>query len=197
VRHFATEFRSGLHVQWIALAPLLAILLCACSALGVRHAPPSPPLLAPSSLGRSIDALQIVRGAHGDQEMAFQCVVEVDAQQLTVIGLSAQGQRLFSLRYDGEKLEAESTALAPTGLDPRRVLADLQLALWPIAALRQSFAGTPWKLGEPAPATRRLLRGGRLVAEVHYGGADPWQGPLWLSNFESGYSLSIESRPSQ
>lgn len=180
-----------------ALVPPMALLLSACSVLGVQEPSASPPLLSPSSLGRSVGALQVVRGAFGEQEMAFQCVVEVDAQHLTVVGLSAQGQRLFSLRYDGQKLATESTALAPAGLDPQRVLADLQLALWPLAALQQSFVDTAWDLSEPAPATRRLRREGRLVAEVHYGGADPWQGLLWLSNFESAYSLSIESRPLQ
>lgn len=181
----------------VPLVPLGALLLSACSVLGVHRAPASPPLLAPSSLGRSVDALQVVHGAHGGQELSFQCVVAVEPQQLTMVGLSAQGQRVFSLRYDGATLETESTVLAPPGLDPRRVLLDLQLALWPLAVLQQSFAGTPWELGEPAPATRRLRREGRLVAEVHYAGADPWQGRVWLSNFESGYSLSIESRPLQ
>jgi len=180
-----------------AFVLLVALLLSACGLLGVREPPTSPQLLPPSSLGRSVGVLQIVRGAYGEQDLAFQCVVEVNAQQLTMIGLSAQGQRLFSLRYDGEKLDVESSALAPPGLDPRRVLADLQLALWPLASLQQSFAGTPWHLSEPAPATRRLRREGRLVAEVHYGSADPWLGPLWLSNFEAGYSLSIESQPLQ
>jgi hypothetical protein len=178
------------------VAPI-AVLLSACSVLRVQHAPPSPPLLPPASLGRSVEALQVIHGAHGAQELAFQCVVEVRPQLLTVIGLSAQGQRVFSLRHDGEKLESESTAAAPAGLDPRRVLVDLQLALWPIAALKQSFAGTGWELSEPAPGTRRLRREGRLVAEVHYSGDDAWRGRSWLSNFESGYSLSIESRPLQ
>ncbi len=180
-----------------SLVALAALLLSACGVLPVHERPPSPPLLTPSSLGRSVGALQIVHGAYGEQDLAFQCVVEVTLQQLTMVGLSAQGQRVFSLRYDGNKVDAESTALAPDGLDPQRVLVDLQLALWPLAALQQSFAGTPWELTEPAPATRRLRREGRLVAEVHYGGADPWQGQLWLSNFESGYTLGIESRPLQ
>lgn len=180
-----------------ASALFLALLLSACGALRVHEAPPAPSLLPPSSLGRSVDALQIVHGAYGDQDLGFQCVVEVNPQRLTLVGLSAQGQRVFGLRYDGEKLDVESTELAPAGLDPRRVLGDLQLALWPLAVLQQSFAGTGWDLSEPAPAMRRLRRDGRLVAEVHYAGDDPWRGRSWLSNFESGYSLSIQSRPLQ
>lgn len=181
----------------LKLLPLLPLLLSACSVLGVHQPPPSPPLLSPASLGHSVSALQIVRGSYGDQETTFQCIVKVDSQGLAVIGLSAQGQRLFKLRYDGEKLDAESTALAPIALDLRRVLVDLQLALWPLDALQLGFAGTLWEVSEPAAQTRRLRRHGKLIAEVHYQSADPWQGLLWLSNFESDYSLVIESGPLQ
>jgi hypothetical protein len=125
----------------------------------------------------------------------FQCVVDVDAERLTLVGLSAQGQRWFSLRYDGRSLETQISPQAPELFDPQRMLADLQLALWPLAALQQAFADSGWQVSEPAPATRRLRRDGRLVAEVHYGGADPWNGRLWFSHFASGYTLAVQSQP--
>ncbi|MGQ0700024.1 MAG: DUF3261 domain-containing protein [Panacagrimonas sp.] len=159
------------------------------------HKPPAFPPLAPATLGASQSVLQILHGAFGQQDVAFQCVVNVSPELLTLVGLSAQGQRLFGLRHDGNTLTAESSPQAPSQLDARRVLADLQLALWPLAALQQALANTSWQVAEPTPATRRLRRDGRLVAEVHYGNADPWRGRFWLSNFEFGYSLTVESQP--
>lgn len=176
-----------------ALLAVTVLALSACGVLPARKTFASPPLMTPSSLGRSGGALQVVHAAFGARDLAFQCVVEVDPQHLTMIGLSAQGQRWFSLRYDGSTLDSESGPLAPEGLDAQRVLADLQFALWPLAALQQSMVDTGWQVSEPGPATRRLRRDGQLVAEVHYTSADPWQGRLWLSNFESGYSLAVES----
>lgn len=184
-------------ISWIKplLIPVLALALSACSLLPPHAAPVALPPLAPATLGATRNALQVLHGAFGEHDVAFQCVVDVSPAQLTLVGLSAQGQRWFSLRHDGSTLAAEASPQAPAQLDPQRVLADLQLALWPLPALQQALAGTAWQVTEPAPATRRLRREGRLVAEVHYSGADPWQGRLWLSNFEFGYTLAIESQP--
>lgn len=175
----------------------LALAMSACSLLPALTMPEPPPLLTPASLERTVGVLQIVHGAFRESDLVFQCVVDVDAQRLSIIGLSGHGQRWFSLRHDGHSLATESTAQAPGALDPRRIVADLQLALWPLSALQRAFAGSVWEVSQPSPATRRLRRQGRLIAEVHYAGADPWQGTLWLSNFESGYALTIESRPLQ
>ncbi|WP_420465957.1 DUF3261 domain-containing protein [Panacagrimonas sp.] len=197
----ARKARAALRTAQRARAhlPLLAVALAmsACSLLPAQTMPEPPPLLTPASLERTVSVLQIVHGAFHERDLVFQCVVDVDPQRLSIVGLSAQGQRWFSLRDDGRGLEAESTVQAPGVLDPRRVVADLQLALWPLAALQNAFAGSAWEVSQPAPATRRLRRQGRLISEVRYASADPWQGTLWLSNFESGYALTIESRPLQ
>jgi hypothetical protein len=175
---------------------LLAVLaLPACGLAPRRESSTALPLLAPATLGAPRSALQVLRGAFGAHDVVFQCVVDVDADRVTLVGLGAQSQRWFSLRYDGRSLETQISPQAPELLDPQRMLADLQLALWPLAALEQALAGSGWQVTEPAPATRRLRRDGRLVAEVHYGGLDPWNGRLWFSHFESGYTLAVESQP--
>jgi hypothetical protein len=74
------------------------------------------------------------------------------------------------------------------------VLADVQLALWPLAPVREAFRAAGLEVSEPFAGVRRVLRGGRLVAEVHYAGGDPWNGRLWLVNFEHDYSLTIDTR---
>ena len=176
---------------------VLALALGGCAMTPPRETSAAFPVLDPSTLGATRSTRQLLRAAFGEHDLAFQCVVDVGPGYLTVVGLSALGQRWFSLRHDGRGLESQISPQAPDLLDPRRVLADLQLALWPLAALQQAVSGSAWQVSEPAPATRRLRRDGRLVAEVHYAGADPWQGQLWLSNFETGYTLSVESRPVQ
>ena len=113
---------------------------------------------------------------------------------MSVIGLNAVGVRLFTLRYDGQQVTEEKSFPVPEALTPRRLLADIQLVFWPLAPLQDALRPAGYEVSEPAPGTRRLRRAGRLIAETHYAGADPWVSRSWLSNFEFGYSLQIDSQ---
>ena len=126
--------------------------------------------------------------------MTMNCVVTVKDGTMTVVGLSAMGLRVFTIRYDGKTTSVDNTLPVPPQLTPERLLADLQLVHWPLRVLQQPMQAAGWELNEPTPGTRRLRRDGRVVAEVHYAGDDPWQGRSWLVNLEHGYTLSIESR---
>lgn len=152
--------------------------------------PPTPSLLPPSALGTERTANQIVRGAFGEREATLQCAVIVRGNDLTVVGLTTLGVRMFTIRYDGREVHQEQALPLPSQLTPERLLADLELVYWPLAALQA--AG--WEASEPFSQTRRLRRAGRLIAEVHYDGADPWRGRAWLVNLEHGYTLSIDSQ---
>lgn len=154
-----------------------------------------PPVLGGNALGSARSASQVVRGAFGEREVTLQCAVQVQGNTLTVIGVSAMGQRVFTLSYDGDKLTAEASPFVPSGFAPERLLADLELALWPLKSLQAAYAGTPWAVTEPYAGDRRLRRDGKLIAEVHYTGADPWNTRYWISNFEFGYALAVDPQP--
>ncbi len=180
-----------------AIAMLVCLLLTGCSGLAPRSDLQGvPPLSTPAALGRSLQTLQIVHVAFKEREAALQCVLTVDGERIGVLGLDALGQRLFSLSYDGaHPMQVQRNPMLPAQVSPERLLADLQLAYWPLAALQSAYAGSGWHVSEPLAGTRRLRHDEQLVAEVHYSVADPWTGPLWLSNFRHGYSLAVESRP--
>jgi len=176
----------------LALA-VLAFVGCAATAVKSPN-DAARPLLAPSSLGVDRTANQIVRGAFGEREMTLTCVVTVKDGVMTVVGLSAMGIRLFTLRYDGVQTTIENTLPIPPQLTPERLLGDLQLVYWPLSVLDKSLQVAGWQVSEPTPGTRRLRRDNRLIAEVHFAGVDAWQGRSWLVNLEHGYTLSIESK---
>lgn len=113
---------------------------------------------------------------------------------MSVVGLSALGMRLFTIRYDGKSASVDNTLPLPPQLTPERLLADLQLVYWPLYILRPPLRAAGWDITEPAPGTRRLRRDERVIAEVHYAGAEAWQGRSWLVNLEHGYTLNIESK---
>ena len=175
---------------------VVAVALAGCGSHTTRPvtADGTRPLLAPATLGADRSVTQIVRGALGEREVTMSCVVTVKDGAMTIVGLSAMGVRLFTLKYDGQSTSVDSMMAMPPQLTPERLLADLQLVFWPLDALRQPLAAAGWQVSDAAPGTRRLRRDTLLVAEVHYATTDPWSGRSWLVNLEHGYTLSIESK---
>jgi hypothetical protein len=154
------------------------------------------PLLAPATLGETRTVNQILRVAHGEQETTLNCVVSVSAEQLSIVGVTALGLRAFTVKFDGESITAEALPGVPQSMSPERLLNDAQLAYWPLAELKKAMANSPWDISEPAPGTRRLRHGGKLIAEVHYAqrADSPWHDRVWLVNLEFGYTLAIDSK---
>ncbi|HYM34343.1 MAG TPA: DUF3261 domain-containing protein [Steroidobacteraceae bacterium] len=151
------------------------------------------PLVAPASLNADRSVQQILHGAFGSREVTMNCVVTVRGNTLTVIGLSSLGVRAFTIKYDGQQINAENDLPVPREFTAERLLADTQLVLWPVAVLQPVLQRAGWQLTEPFSGTRRLRRGDKLIAEIHYDSADPWHGRSWLVNLQYGYTLSIDS----
>ncbi|HZP13262.1 MAG TPA: DUF3261 domain-containing protein [Nevskiaceae bacterium] len=174
----------------------IAILLSACAhEQTVQSAPEIFPVLPPSTLGTERSVQQVLNVSYRDQEATLSVVLDVTQAHLQVVGLNAVGVRLFTIDYDGERLKTEKLPGLPDAIDARRMLADLQLALWPLTALQAATQNSTYAIGEPTAGTRRVKRSGKLYEEVHYAGTDPWSGKLWLSNYEFGYSIAVESAP--
>lgn len=169
---------------------LLSGLLCACAQLPATPAaaPALPPLAAPSgSLPASLS--QTLYAAFGSQDAALSCGMQSGVNGWRAVCVNALGLRVLTLGVDASgTLTAERGAGVPESLDPHRVLADMQLCLWPLAELKIAYAGSDWQVDEPIAHTRRLKHAGRLYAEVHYA---PQASTLWLSNLAYGYTLSI------
>jgi hypothetical protein len=187
-------------------AALLLLPLCALAAACTHAPPPAPvpavatapqpaaePALAPPMAAGARNASQVIHAAYGARAVTLRTAIEVNAAGLAVVGVTATGQRLFTARYDGTRITAEKSPFVPASLDPARVLADMQLALWPLPAVQAAFRERGLAVSEPFAGVRRLMRGATLLAEVHYAGADPWDGRLWFVNFEFDYSLTIDT----
>jgi len=155
--------------------------------------PPSWPLLPPGTLGHAAQVRQILHAAFQSRTVDLQCVVTVDGDRLTVVGLNTLGLRAFKVSYDGVRIDQQRAPQVPAFVDGARLIEDIQLAFWPLAALQSALAPAGWTVAEPFPGTRRLLHDDALIAEVHYATADPWSGRVWLVNLRDRYSLSIDT----
>jgi hypothetical protein len=180
------------------LLALTCVLLAPGCAVNPRAAGPAAASLAHTTLAPpdapgARNATQIIRAAFGPRAFTLATAIQIDAAGLKVVGLTATGQRLFTVSFDGTAVTADKSLVVPDEMDPKRLLADVQLALWPLAAIESAFHANGLTVTEPFSGVRRLSRGDTLVAEVHYASADPWSGRLWLVNFEHGYSLTIDT----
>jgi hypothetical protein len=187
------KISSSLTAPMVVCTALLVLTACAV-ALPQKPAAALRPLVAPATLGGDRTVNQVVRGAFGAREITYNCVVTVKDGSMTLIGLDPLGVRLFTIRYDGKAVQSETAPALKGALMPERLIADMQLAFWPLATLVQPMREAGWQVSETAPGVRRLRHGDRLIAEVHYAGGDPWNGRSWLVNFEFDYSLQIDSQ---
>ncbi len=138
-------------------------------------------------------AQQLTFAHEGDPGGArsLEALLEIDAEQLRLAGF-ALGQRMFTLLWDGARLNEERGPHVPKQLEADRVLRDIQLVYWPAESVRASLP-PGWELDD-APGRRALISGGREWVRVRYDGEPRWVGRTELINEAEHYRLTIESR---
>ena len=146
--------------------------------------------LAPATLGASISLQQHLTVERDGQIDELDVALEIDAQRIDLVALAMQ-QRVLSLHYDGRSLESWRHPALPAALRAEDVLEDLQLTLWPAAALRPALPAG-WRIEEDG-ARRILLADDLAVTEIDYEGAPRWNGRIVLNNLRYRYRLTIQS----
>ncbi|MGC0151709.1 DUF3261 domain-containing protein [Chromobacterium vaccinii] len=176
----------------------LALLLAAC-----QGAPPRPALpalaLSPSSFGAELSLVQRLRAGplnprDGQASPSLDVQLEIDAAQLRLAGL-ALGQRILTLSWDGKTLQSQRSPLLPASVDEARIVRDIQLAYWPLPALRAALPAG-WTLDEESGA-RVLRQDGEEALRIENQASPAWLGHSELTNRREGYRLSIDSAPLQ
>jgi hypothetical protein len=174
--------------KWLNVLVLLALSACASTA-----PPPAARLglkLAPSALGETISLQQHLRVERNGRSDELDVALEVDPAHLELVGL-ALGQRVLSLSYDGKELKSWRHALLPAQVKAEDVLEDMQLTLWPAAAVRAALP-PGWQVEEQG-LRRTLSLNGAPVMVIDYSAMPRWQGRLVLENLHYKYRLTIES----
>ncbi|QIY81741.1 DUF3261 domain-containing protein [Chromobacterium violaceum] len=179
------------------LLPLFAaLLLAAC-----QSAPPSASLpaisLTPASLGEDLSLTQRLspgplEARHGQASPPLDVQLEVADGMLRLAGL-ALGQRILTLSWDGKALQSQRSPLLPSSVDEARIVRDIQLAYWPLSALR-AVLPPGWTLDEENGA-RVLRQNGEEALRVTSQASPAWRGHSELTNRREGYRLSIDSAP--
>ena len=172
-------------------ALLMLVLLSACAGTLERAASTGamPALrLAPAALARDLALQQQLTFQHGERRETIEALVEVDAKAVRLV-MHAQGQVALRVDWDGQELTQTRAEWLPPVLSGERVLDDLQLVYWPVAAINARLPAG-WHLVEAA-SNRRLLQDGEIVATVVF--VSPTH--VRLRQRRQGYVLDIHSVP--
>jgi hypothetical protein len=152
---------------------------------------------APGSLGRPIDAEQLVTAHYQGETYSFQAHVHVDPEKLLLIGLDPLGRRAMTVTETRDGVTVDVAPWVPAGLKPENILADMAIIYWPEAAVRRGLAASATL--SAAPQHRSIVVDGRPIIEVAYDTAHlpVWDGIVHFRNEAFGYQLDLRSTPSQ
>ena len=170
----------------IAFMLMAALAGCATSTRPPLDAVPVLRLL-PASLGRELAVQQQLTVTVKGQTHRIDVLLEADASAVR-IALVSMGQTAARLEWDGQRLTETRSPWLPAVVSGERILSDLQLALWPEAAVRAALPAG-WFLD--ATASGRVLRQDTsTVATVAF----PSPLRVELDQLRDGYRLVIDTR---
>ena len=155
-------------------------------------------LLPPESFGQSLSVLQSLEVQYKGETQQLLAQLEITPNKMTFVGLSPMGNRLFTVLWTGQNFSDEHLLKNikdewPFPFEPKRILADVQLALWPNIPTQNGI-----KIRETAlpNMSREILRSDLNeypIMRITYETRPYWQGLIVIEHLERNYRLSIES----
>jgi hypothetical protein len=172
-------------------AATLAGALGACASAPPRAAPRETPQLrlAPALLGHPLNLQQHLTLQAPGRDQQLDVLLEADAQHVQ-LGVVAMGQVAARLAWDGTTLAEERAPWWPQAVSGSRILSDLQLTLWPVAAI-QAALPAGWTLAESGNV-RTLSQDGEVVTVITHTAP----AVVELDQRREHFKLKIESRAS-
>ncbi|WP_293390886.1 DUF3261 domain-containing protein [Nevskia sp.] len=173
-----------------ALLVIGLVLNAGCALLPAAEDRPFPLAELAASLPPS--ATQTLAASFGSHQLALQCAFAADAAGWRSVCIGPAGRRLLTINVDANRqLTSQLDPALPTAFDPQRMALDIQWAFWPLEALELAAKDTQWRVMQPRPDTRQIHLAHRLIAEIHYADADPWNGRLTIVHHSPAYCLDL------
>ena len=155
-------------------------------------------LLPPESFGQSLSVLQSLEVQYKGKTYQLLAKLEITPKKMTFVDLSPMGNRLFTVLWTGQNFSDEHLMknikdVWPFPFEPKRILADVQLALWPNIPTQNGI-----KIRETAlpNMSREILRSDFKeypIMRITYETRPFWQGAIFIEHLERNYQLSIET----
>ena len=143
--------------------------------------------LAPAQLGHALNLQQHLTLQAPGHDQQLDVLLEADERHVQM-GVVALGQVAARLDWDGTTLTESQAPWWPQAVSGARILSDLQLSLWPVAAI-QAALPAGWRLLE-AGDVRTLVQDGVVVTVITRTGPSVVE----LEQQREHFKLKIESR---
>lgn len=187
--------RLGTRLTSLMGAALVCLLLGGCQSRSLSVlSMPALPLLAPASLGMSVQATQVIvsqsRRHEASEPLQSTVVLHVTEAQITLVNLTATGQRLYTLTYDGQVVQ-HSAAFSQVQIPGGHILGLMQLALWPTSTLQAAYHDD-WRFDAQA-GVRKAYYQGKLMVEIQSTAQLPsaWPATSHIDDYASGMALDV------
>lgn len=148
--------------------------------------------LQPSTTMKPFEVQQKVDLRFNGRRETLIVELEVDSAGLRLAGLTPFGQKLLQISFDNATRKATLIAGPPGAqFDPALLVALIQMALWPSAAVDAGLAA-PLVLEEDAQRRVYLNQGRPLMIVTHQGAAPPYSS-LQLAMPDAGIEIDVEN----
>lgn len=137
--------------------------------------------------------IQVVDGTYGDRRQAFQSVVSLSRDLVSVVITLPSGPRVLTIDWSAKGIEISRTQHAPDGLQASNILADLMILLWDADSVNAALDGEA--IAVDTGRQRTVSQGGRIVVSVDRDGVAAGRGHSTLVNYDFGYRLDIQTVP--
>jgi Protein of unknown function (DUF3261) len=146
-------------------------------------------LLSPASYGRAFATEQFLEGDAPGQHFQLRTYIEIDADEIRVLGFTPWQTRAFILRYDGNRVTFENFTNREMPFAPAMILSDIQQVLWPHLPNQGQ-----WRVSDdPQSHERRVYFRGQLITHIQYNENFPTRGDVELINQPFAYRLRIQT----
>ncbi|MCP4956400.1 DUF3261 domain-containing protein [Photobacterium aquimaris] len=151
-------------------------------------------LPTPAQLGYSLTASQLITATwqHTNHQLPVQ--LQVTPQALALAGFSSWGSRILSLDYTHQQL----TTYVMPGLgsslpEPKQVLFNMMITLWPLSAWQQPLQHIGWQLKQTANQRQLIDDKGMVIADINYQNANKLKGTITFVNHQPNYTITIKT----
>ncbi len=149
-------------------------------------------LLDANSYGETVAISQRVEVDIASNTFSLIQQVEIDNDEIRLVGVTHFGSPFFTLRYYEGKVDATKMAQLPEAFRPELVLRDFQFAFWNVDVLQQAYQEVGYLVIE-GELTRVLQKDGKNVMTVAYQNSSPLKGGVQLIHHGFGYQIVFDT----
>ncbi|NUF48705.1 DUF3261 domain-containing protein [Gilliamella sp. ESL0250] len=137
---------------------------------------------------------QLLKFKYNDLENSIIAIVDINNNQLKVIGLSALGFKLFEIDYDGKLVKTKHNIFIKELPAPEQVLSDIMLSILPIKEW-QTVLPAGWQLIDSELHRTLINNKQEIIIDIAYAEqpSAKIRKPTQIKHHIFGYKIAIQS----